>query len=137
VLPALKQVPFTNPNGSEGVDLYLDQNAFPAVFAGDVAPDTEGVMRPPSSTTSLAGWDHDQLPCGRPGSRSSSSRLSACGAVWAAAAKSGRVAYLQGKGDAGLSIGPAVPQQRQDACALPAASVPELRASSGAESVPD
>jgi pimeloyl-ACP methyl ester carboxylesterase len=44
VLPALRQVPFTNPDGSEGVDLYLDQEAFPAVFAGDVDPETAGVM---------------------------------------------------------------------------------------------
>jgi hypothetical protein len=44
VLPALRQVPFTNPDGSDGVDLYLDQEAFPATFAGDVNPETVGVM---------------------------------------------------------------------------------------------
>jgi hypothetical protein len=44
VLPALRQVPFTNPDGSDGVDLYLDQEAFPATFAGDVNPETAGVM---------------------------------------------------------------------------------------------
>ena len=44
VLPALRQVPFTNPDGSEGVDLYLDQEAFPAVFAGDVDPEAARVM---------------------------------------------------------------------------------------------
>ena len=44
VLPALRQVPFTNPDGSEGVDLYLDQEAFPATFAGDVDPETARVM---------------------------------------------------------------------------------------------
>ena len=30
---ALREVPFTNPDGSEGADLYLDQDAFPEVFA--------------------------------------------------------------------------------------------------------
>jgi pimeloyl-ACP methyl ester carboxylesterase len=44
VPPALQQVPFTNPDGSEGVDLYLDQEAFPAAFAGDVDPETARVM---------------------------------------------------------------------------------------------
>jgi pimeloyl-ACP methyl ester carboxylesterase len=44
VLPALRQVPFTNPDGSEGVDLYLDQEAFPATFAADVDPETARVM---------------------------------------------------------------------------------------------
>jgi pimeloyl-ACP methyl ester carboxylesterase len=44
VLPALRQVPFTNPDGSEGVDLYLDQEAFPAVFAGDVDLEAARVM---------------------------------------------------------------------------------------------
>ena len=41
---ALQEVPFTNPDGSEGVDLYLDQDAFPEVFAGDVDDDTARVM---------------------------------------------------------------------------------------------
>ncbi len=44
VPPAIRPVPFTNPDGSEGVDLYLDQDAFPAAFAGDVDPDTARVM---------------------------------------------------------------------------------------------
>jgi pimeloyl-ACP methyl ester carboxylesterase len=44
VLPALQQVPFTNPDGSGGVDLYLDQEAFPATFAADVDPETARVM---------------------------------------------------------------------------------------------
>jgi pimeloyl-ACP methyl ester carboxylesterase len=42
--PALKEVAFTNPDGSEGVDLYLEQDAFPAAFAGDVDYETAGVM---------------------------------------------------------------------------------------------
>ena len=41
---ALREVPLTNPDGSEGVDLYLDQDAFPEVFAGDVDDDTARVM---------------------------------------------------------------------------------------------
>lgn len=44
VLPSLRQVPFTNPDGSEGADLYLDQEAFPATFAADVDPETARVM---------------------------------------------------------------------------------------------
>jgi pimeloyl-ACP methyl ester carboxylesterase len=42
--PAVRPVPFTNPDGSEGADLYLDQDAFPDAFAGDVDPDTARVM---------------------------------------------------------------------------------------------
>lgn len=49
---ALRPTPFTEPDGSEGVDLYIDQEAFPAAFAGDVDPQTAAVMaaaqRPPS-----------------------------------------------------------------------------------------
>ena len=33
---ALRPVPFTNPDGSEGVDLYLDRELFPEAFAADV-----------------------------------------------------------------------------------------------------
>jgi hypothetical protein len=33
---ALRPVPFTNPDGSEGVDLYLDLQLFPETFAADV-----------------------------------------------------------------------------------------------------
>jgi hypothetical protein len=32
--------PRTNPDGSDGVDLYLDRDAFPEGFAGDVDPET-------------------------------------------------------------------------------------------------
>jgi pimeloyl-ACP methyl ester carboxylesterase len=42
--PALREVPFTNPDGTKGVDLYLDQDAFPAAFAGDVDIDTARAM---------------------------------------------------------------------------------------------
>jgi pimeloyl-ACP methyl ester carboxylesterase len=41
---ALRPVPFTNPDGSDGVDLYLDREAFHEAFAGDVDPETAGVM---------------------------------------------------------------------------------------------
>ena len=41
---ALQEVPFTNPDSYEGVDLYLDEDAFPEVFAGDVDDDTARVM---------------------------------------------------------------------------------------------
>ncbi|HEX8102953.1 MAG TPA: alpha/beta hydrolase [Solirubrobacteraceae bacterium] len=50
--PAIRPVPFANPDGTDGVDLYIDPEAFPAAFAGDVDPDTAAVMaaaqRPPS-----------------------------------------------------------------------------------------
>ena len=41
---AIRPVPFTNPDGSDGVDLYLDRDAFPEAFAGDVEPETAAVM---------------------------------------------------------------------------------------------
>src|SRR5215204_1088709 len=44
VRAALQQVPFSNPNSTGGVDLYLDQEAFPAAFAGDVDPEAARVM---------------------------------------------------------------------------------------------
>src|SRR6201999_161161 len=42
--PSIRPVPFTNPDGSEGVDLYLAPEAFHEAFAGDVDPDTAAVM---------------------------------------------------------------------------------------------
>ena len=41
---ALRPVPFENPDGSEGVDLYLDRELFPEAFAGDVDPEAAAVM---------------------------------------------------------------------------------------------
>jgi len=41
---AIRPVPFKNPDGSDGVDLYLDRDGFPEAFAGDVNPETAGVM---------------------------------------------------------------------------------------------
>jgi pimeloyl-ACP methyl ester carboxylesterase len=42
--PAIRPVPFTGPDGSEGADLYLDVEAFHAAFAADVDEDTAAVM---------------------------------------------------------------------------------------------
>ncbi len=41
---ALRPVPVKNPDGSDGVDLYLDRELFPETFAADVDPDTAAVM---------------------------------------------------------------------------------------------
>jgi pimeloyl-ACP methyl ester carboxylesterase len=42
--PAIRPVPFTSPDGSEGADLYLDGEAFHAAFAADVDRETGDVM---------------------------------------------------------------------------------------------
>jgi pimeloyl-ACP methyl ester carboxylesterase len=42
--PSIRPVPFTNPDGSEGADLYLAQEAFHAAFAADVDPERAAVM---------------------------------------------------------------------------------------------
>ena len=42
--PSIRPVPFTNPDGSEGVDLYLAPEAFREAFAADVDPETAAVM---------------------------------------------------------------------------------------------
>ncbi len=42
--PALRPTPFTNSDGSEGADLYLEQDAFHDAFAADVDRDTSAVM---------------------------------------------------------------------------------------------
>ena len=42
--PSIRPVPFTNPDGSEGTDLYLAQEAFREAFAADVDPETAAVM---------------------------------------------------------------------------------------------
>jgi hypothetical protein len=41
---AIRPVPFKNPDGSDGVDLYLDRDAFHEAFAGDVDAETAVVM---------------------------------------------------------------------------------------------
>jgi hypothetical protein len=42
--PSIRPVPFTNPDGREGVDLYLAREAFRDAFAADVGPETAAVM---------------------------------------------------------------------------------------------
>jgi pimeloyl-ACP methyl ester carboxylesterase len=42
--PSIRPVPFTNPDGSEGIDLYLAPEAFREAFAADVDPVTAAVM---------------------------------------------------------------------------------------------
>jgi pimeloyl-ACP methyl ester carboxylesterase len=42
--PSIRPVAFTNPDGSEGADLYLDPEAFREAFAADVDPETAAVM---------------------------------------------------------------------------------------------
>lgn len=42
--PSIRPVPFTNPDGSQGTDLYLPADAFHEAFAADVDPDTAAVM---------------------------------------------------------------------------------------------
>jgi pimeloyl-ACP methyl ester carboxylesterase len=64
---ALRQVPFTNPDGSEGVDLYLDREAFPEAFAADVDRETAAVMAATQRPWSGAGY---ATPSGPPGWRS-------------------------------------------------------------------
>jgi len=67
VVPAaLRPVPFTNPDASEGLDLYLDRDLFPEAFAADVDPEAAAVMaatwRPWSGAAAA--------PSGSPGWRS-------------------------------------------------------------------
>jgi pimeloyl-ACP methyl ester carboxylesterase len=64
---ALRPVPFTNPDGSEGVDLYLDRELFPEAFAGDVDPETAALMAATQRPWSGAGA---ATPSGPPGWRS-------------------------------------------------------------------
>jgi pimeloyl-ACP methyl ester carboxylesterase len=64
---ALRPVPFTNPDGSEGVDLYLDRELFPEAFAGDVDSETAAVMAATQRPWSGAGA---ATPSGPPGWRS-------------------------------------------------------------------
>src|ERR671921_1222869 len=42
--PSIRPVPFTGPHGSEGVDLYLDREAFHGTFAADVDPQTAAIL---------------------------------------------------------------------------------------------
>ncbi len=56
--PSIRPVPFTNSDGSDGADLFLDADAFPEAFAADVDPDTAAVMaaaQRPFSAAAFAG----------------------------------------------------------------------------------
>ena len=64
---AIRPVPFTNPDGSEGVDLWLDRELFPAAFAVDVDLETAKVMAATQRPWSGAGYAG---PSGPPGWRS-------------------------------------------------------------------
>jgi pimeloyl-ACP methyl ester carboxylesterase len=61
---ALRPVPFTNPDGSEGVDLYLDRELFPEAFAADVDPETAAVMAATQRPWSGAGAGTPSGPAG-------------------------------------------------------------------------
>jgi hypothetical protein len=67
VAAAIRPVPFTNPDGSEGVDLWLDRELFPAAFCADVDPETAKVMAATQRPWSGAGYG---TPSGPPGWRS-------------------------------------------------------------------
>ena len=62
--PSIRPVPFTAPDGSEGIDLYLDRDAFHAAFAADVDPETAAVMaaaQRPYAAAAFAGTPSGQL----------------------------------------------------------------------------
>ena len=62
--PSIRPVPFTAPDGSEGVDLYLDRDAFHEAFAADVDPETAAVMaaaQRPYAAAAFAGTPSGQL----------------------------------------------------------------------------
>src|SRR5215468_10786028 len=69
--PSIRPVPFTNPDGSEGTDLYLAPEAFREAFAADVDAETAAVMaatQRPYAAAAFAGtpsgppaWN--TLPC--------------------------------------------------------------------------
>ena len=62
--PSIRPVPFTTPDGSAGVDLYLDRDAFHEAFAADVDPQTAAVMaaaQRPYAAAAFAGTPSGQL----------------------------------------------------------------------------
>jgi pimeloyl-ACP methyl ester carboxylesterase len=67
VAATIRPVPFTNPDGSEGVDLWLDREAFPEAFCADVDHETAAVMAATQRPWSGAGY---ATPSGPPGWRS-------------------------------------------------------------------
>jgi pimeloyl-ACP methyl ester carboxylesterase len=54
--PAIRPVPFTGPDGSEGADLYLDPAAFHEAFAADVDRATADVMAAAQRPWTAAGF---------------------------------------------------------------------------------
>src|SRR3954451_13421675 len=54
--PAIRPVPFTGPDGSEGADLYLDPEAFHEAFAADVDRATADVMAAAQRPWTAAGF---------------------------------------------------------------------------------
>jgi pimeloyl-ACP methyl ester carboxylesterase len=64
VAAAIRPVPFTNPDGSEGVDLWLDREAFPEAFCADVDPETAKVMAATQRPWSGAGYATPSGPAG-------------------------------------------------------------------------
>jgi pimeloyl-ACP methyl ester carboxylesterase len=61
---AIRPMPFTNQDGSEGVDLYLDREAFPEAFAADIDPDTAAVMAATQRPWSGAAYATPSGPAG-------------------------------------------------------------------------
>src|SRR3954462_7239259 len=62
--PSIRPVPFTEPDGSEGADLYLDREAFREAFAADVDTETSAVMdaeQRPYAAAAFAGTPSGQL----------------------------------------------------------------------------
>src|SRR6476646_233418 len=62
--PSIRPVPFTAPDGSEGVDRYLDRDAFHEAFAADLDPETAAVMaaaQRPYAAAAFAGTPSGQL----------------------------------------------------------------------------
>lgn len=57
VQAALRAVPFTNPDGTPGTDLYLQADKFRAVFAADLPERETAVMAAEQRPFSAAGFD--------------------------------------------------------------------------------
>ena len=55
--PSIRPVPFTNPDGSQGADLYLAAEAFREAFAADVDPKTAGVMAATQRPYAVAAFE--------------------------------------------------------------------------------
>src|SRR3954453_5822595 len=60
--PAIRPVPVTGPDGSEGADLYLDPEAFHEAFAADVDRATADVMAAAQRPFTAAAFDGPSGP---------------------------------------------------------------------------